>query len=88
MKRKRFTEEQIVFALRQAHSAIVVSAVVARLDELRWEIVKSYATPPPDHESTEDLQVDIHDFVKKLTAPYQYSREVEFRSELPKDISG
>ncbi len=88
MKRKRSTEEQIVFALRQAHSAIVVSSVVAKPDELRGEIVKAYATPPLGHEPTEALQVNIHDFVKKLTAPYQYSRDFEFRSELPKDRSG
>ena len=72
----------------QEHSAIAESAVVAKPDELRGEIVKAYVTLAPGHDPTEALMVDIQDFVKKLTAPYKYPREVEFRSELPKTISG
>jgi acyl-coenzyme A synthetase/AMP-(fatty) acid ligase len=32
--------------------------------------------------------VEIQDFVKNLTAPYKYPREIEYREALPKTISG
>jgi acyl-coenzyme A synthetase/AMP-(fatty) acid ligase len=31
---------------------------------------------------------DIQDFVKRITAPYKYPREIEFVDELPKTVSG
>ena len=34
------------------------------------------------------LKKEIQDYVKSRTAPYKYPRIVEFRTELPKTISG
>ncbi|MBT9143658.1 MAG: Benzoate--CoA ligase [Dehalococcoidia bacterium] len=31
---------------------------------------------------------ELQDFVKKLTAPYKYPREIEYVDSLPKTISG
>jgi len=70
------------------HEAVLESAVVAKPDELRGEIVKAYVTLAPGFEPSEALATDIQDFVKQLTAPYKYPREVEFREALPKTISG
>jgi acetyl-CoA synthetase len=39
-------------------------------------------------EPTEQLKKDIQNYVKNRTAPYKYPRIVEFRTELPKTISG
>ena len=39
-------------------------------------------------EGTEELKKEIQQYVKKNTAPYKYPRIVEFRTELPKTISG
>ena len=39
-------------------------------------------------EGTEELKKEIQAYVKQHTAPYKYPRIVEFRTELPKTISG
>ena len=64
------------------------SAVVAKPDEMRGEIVKAFVVLSEGYEASDDLVVEIQDFVKNLTAPYKYPREIEFREALPKTISG
>ncbi len=70
------------------HKAVLESAVVAMPDKLRGEIVMAYITLAPGFEPSEMLKEDIQSFVKELTAPYKYPREIEFREALPKTISG
>ena len=70
------------------HPAVAESAVVAKPDELRGEIVKAYVILAQGFEASEELIQDIQDFVKKQTAPYKYPREIEFLDALPKTISG
>ena len=70
------------------HPAIVESAVVGKRDELRGELVKAYVVLADGFEPSETLTGEIQDFVKSHTAPYKYPREIEFRAELPKTISG
>ena len=70
------------------HPAVAESAVVGRPDELRGEIVKAYVVLAEGHDPAPGLVTEIQDFVKQLTAPYKYPREIEFRAALPKTISG
>jgi len=70
------------------HPAVAESAVVAKPDEMRGEIVKAYVTLAAGYEGSDELEKEIQDFVKHLTAPYKYPREIEFRDALPKTISG
>ena len=42
----------------------------------------------PGVEGTEELKKEIQAYVKAHTAPYKYPRIVEFRTDLPKTISG
>jgi len=70
------------------HPAVMESAVVGKPDAMRGEIVKAYVILAPGHEASDVLEKEIQDFVKDLTAPYKYPREIEFRDELPKTISG
>jgi len=70
------------------HPAVAESAVVAKPDGLRGEIVKAYVTLAQGFEASEELIMDIQSFVKKQTAPYKYPREIEFLDALPKTISG
>ena len=70
------------------HPAVAESAVVGRPDELRGEIVKAYVVLAESYEPSSALVTEIQDFVKELTAPYKYPREIEFRPALPKTISG
>ena len=39
-------------------------------------------------EPTDELKKEIQNYVKKRTAPYKYPRIVDFRTELPKTVSG
>jgi len=70
------------------HEAVVESAVVAKPDPVRGEIVKAYVILAAGYEPSDVLTRDIQDFVKSLTAPYKYPRDIEYRTELPKTISG
>ena len=70
------------------HPAVAESAVVGQPDELRGEIVKAYVVLAESYEPSPALVTEIQDFVKELTAPYKYPREIEFRPALPKTISG
>jgi acyl-coenzyme A synthetase/AMP-(fatty) acid ligase len=70
------------------HEAVLESAVVAKPDEIRGEIVMAYITLVPGFEPSDDLAKEIQEFVKQQTAPYKYPRAIEFRDGLPKTISG
>jgi acyl-coenzyme A synthetase/AMP-(fatty) acid ligase len=70
------------------HPAVMESAVVAKPDPVRGEIVKAFVVVKPGYEPSAELVANIQDFVKNLTAPYKYPREIEFMAELPKTVSG
>ena len=70
------------------HPAVTESAVVGRPDALRGEIVKAYVVLAEGYDPSPDLATEIQEFVKQVTAPYKYPREIEFRTALPKTISG
>jgi acetyl-CoA synthetase/medium-chain acyl-CoA synthetase len=70
------------------HPAVAEAAVVAKPDTTRTEIVKAYVVLAPGHTPSDDLAHELQEFVKGLTAPYKYPREISFVTELPKTISG
>jgi len=51
-------------------------------------VVKACIVLTAGTEGTDALKKDIQNYVKHRTAPYKYPRIVEFRTELPKTISG
>jgi acetyl-CoA synthetase len=70
------------------HDAVAEAAVVESPHEERGNVVKAYVVLAEGHEGSDDLVVEIQDFVKESTAPYKYPRRIEFVSELPKTSSG
>ena len=78
---------EVESALKE-HPAVAESAVVASPDEMRGEIVKAYIILAPGYKPSPELATEIQDYVKKVTAPYKYPREIEFVDSLPKTISG
>jgi acyl-coenzyme A synthetase/AMP-(fatty) acid ligase len=70
------------------HRAVAEAAVVGKPDPLRGEIVKAFVALKPGYEPSDELVRDIQGFVKRITAPYKYPREIEFVDELPKTVSG
>ena len=67
---------------------VLECGVCAAPDEVRGQVVKACIVLIPGVEGTDALKKDIQNYVKHRTAPYKYPRIVEFRTDLPKTISG
>ncbi len=67
---------------------VLECGVSAAPDEVRGQVVKASIVLVPGTEGTDELKKEIQKYVKEHTAPYKYPRIVEFRTELPKTISG
>ena len=67
---------------------VLECGVSAAPDEVRGQVVKASIVLVNGTEGTEELKKEIQDYVKSHTAPYKYPRIVEFKTELPKTISG
>lgn len=67
---------------------VLECAVTSAPDEERGQIVKAFVVLTNGTEEHEGLVKEIQEYVKKHTAPYKYPRQVEFRKDLPKTISG
>lgn len=78
---------EVESALKE-HPAVAESAVIASPDQMRGEIVKAYVILAPGYQPSPTLATGLQDYVKKVTAPYKYPREIEFVESLPKTISG
>ena len=70
------------------HPAVHESAAVGKPDEIRGEIVKAFIVLAPNFVPSEALTKELQNFMKKITAPYKYPREIEYRESLPKTVSG
>ena len=70
------------------HEAVVESAVVAKPDEVRGEIVCAFVVLDAGVTGSDALVKEIQDFCKKQSAPFKYPREIHFVESLPKTISG
>ena len=67
---------------------VLECGVCAAPDEVRGQVVKACIVLTKGTEPTDELKKEIQNYVKTHTAPYKYPRIVEFRTELPKTISG
>ena len=70
------------------HTAVHEVAVVGAPDPLRGKLVKAYIVLNKGFEGTPSLTKELQTFVKYMTAPYKYPREIEYVEFLPKTFSG
>ncbi|WP_248909799.1 acyl-CoA synthetase [Halocatena marina] len=70
------------------HPAVAEGAVVPKPDEQRGNIVKAYVVLSDGHDPSTDLKEDIKQHVREELAAHEYPREIEFRDELPKTVTG
>jgi len=70
------------------HTSIAESAVVSKPDEINLEVVKAFVTLKPGHEQSEELKLEIMNFVRKKLSSIAMPQEIEFIDILPKTRSG
>jgi acetyl-CoA synthetase len=70
------------------HPAVFEVAVTGVPDPIRGFNVKATIVLHEGFKPSEDLIIEIQNYVKVNTAPYKYPRVVEFVTELPKTFSG
>lgn len=70
------------------HPAVLEVAVVGKPDRERGEIVKAFVVLKGGWTGSDALVSELQEFAKRLTAPYKYPREIEFRADLPKSAAG
>ena len=72
------------------HPAVVECAITGVPDDIRGMVVKATVVLGKEwkDKAGEDLIKELQQHVKNVTAPYKYTRIVEFVDELPKTISG
>ena len=70
------------------HPAVRLAAVVGKPDPLRTEIVKAFVVLQAGYLPSEELGVELRDWVKHRLSMHEYPREVTFVDELPLTTTG
>ncbi len=70
------------------HPAVAESAAVAKPDPVNMEVVKAFITLKPGLEPSDDLELEIMNFIRKRLSPLAMPQEIEFSPGLPKTRSG
>ena len=70
------------------HPAVAESAVVSKPDEINMEVVKAFVTLKPGFTGSDDLVLEIMNFIRKKLSPLAMPQEIEFTPLLPKTRSG
>jgi acetyl-CoA synthetase len=70
------------------HEAVAESAVVGKPDPVNMEVVKAFITLKPGFDVSEELELNIMNFIRKKLSPLAMPQEIEFVNSLPKTRSG
>ena len=70
------------------HPSVAESAAVGKPDPINMEVVKAFIALKPGYTSSDDLTMDIMNFIRKKLSPLAMPQEVEYVDSLPKTRSG
>jgi len=70
------------------HKAVAESAAVGKPDPINMEVVKAFVALKPGFQPSDDLQLEIVNFIRKRLSPLAMPQEIEFVASLPKTRSG
>jgi acetyl-CoA synthetase len=70
------------------HPAVAESAAVGKPDPINMEVVKAFIALKPSYKKSDDLAMDIMNYVRKRLSPLAMPQEIEFVEYLPKTRSG
>jgi acetyl-CoA synthetase len=70
------------------HPAVAESAAIGKPDPVSMEVVKAFVALRPGFAASEDLELDIMNFVRKRLSPLAMPQEIEFVDRVPKTRSG
>ncbi|HOQ59840.1 MAG TPA: hypothetical protein PKZ08_04400, partial [Vicinamibacterales bacterium] len=70
------------------HPAVAESAAIGKPDPVSLEVVKAFVALRPGFEASEELELDIMNFVRKRLSPLAMPQEIAFVDRLPKTGSG
>jgi len=70
------------------HAAVAESAAVGKPDPVNMEVVKAFVALKAGFEPSDDLELEIMNFIRKRLSPLAMPQEIEFVKSLPKTRSG
>ena len=72
------------------HDAVLECACVPAPDSTgrRGIVVKAFVVISEDRAATDDLRIELQNFVKANAVPYMYPRIVSFEAALPNTLNG
>jgi acetyl-CoA synthetase len=70
------------------HPAVAESAAIGKPDPVNMEVVKAFVALKPGFEPSDDLDLEIMNFIRKKLSPLAMPQEIEFVKSLPKTRSG
>jgi len=70
------------------HPSVAESAAVGKPDPINMEVVKAFIALKPNFKQSDDLTMDIMNYIRKKLSPLAMPQEIEYVDSLPKTRSG
>ncbi len=70
------------------HPSVAESAAIGKPDPVNMEVVKAFVALKPGYTPSDDLELEIMNFIRKRLSPLAMPQEIEFVKSLPKTRSG
>ena len=71
-----------------SHKQVLECAVIGTPDDNRGAIVQAHIVLTEDSTESDELKIELQDYVKAKIAPFKYPRSIVFKNSLPKTQTG